>query len=119
MGTIICDKHGMNGIAINIQNDICIKIIQNEPLSDSDLEVIKVNLYDGNQFLLDVNYIVTKELKKELTLLDVYDIKEEYEDEKFIKPFASKMSEVCGQCLNEYKYKENIKITLEKYLNHI
>jgi hypothetical protein len=119
MGTIICDKHGMSGISINIQNDICMKILKNELLQDSDLEVIKVKLFDNNQFLFDINYIVTVALKKELSLLDVYEIKEEYEDEKLIKKFELKMGVVCGQCLNEYKYKDTIRNTLEKYKNHI
>lgn len=120
MGTIICEKHGECGIAINIQNDICEKILKNELLQDSDLAVIKVNLYEDNdQFIYDNNFIVTVALKKDLLLLDVYDIKDEYEDEKLSKKIHSKMGVVCGQCLNEYKYKDNIRNTLEKYRYHI
>jgi hypothetical protein len=115
MGIIQCQKHGETGTAVNIQQDICKKILKDEPLKNEDMEVIKVNLYDNDELLLEMRYIVTKELEKELTLQKVYDIHDEIEDEKLIKPFESSMGAICGQCLDEYKYSKDIEHTMEKF----
>lgn len=119
MGLILCDKHGQQGIAINIQNEICDSILANEPLSDEDLQIIKVLFFDEGEPLMDMNYIVTKSLKEEFALKDLYEIREEIEEETLISPFTSKMGIVCGQCLNEYKYKKAIAGTLKAYREYI
>lgn len=115
MGLIICDKHGQQGIAINIQDEICRSILANEPLCNEDLKIIKVVFFDENRPLMEMNHIVTTSLKEKLALEDLYEIREESEEETLIRPFTSKMGIVCGQCLNEYEHKKAIADTLKAY----
>ncbi|MBF7093094.1 hypothetical protein IUY40_16300 [Flavobacterium sp. ALJ2] len=65
---IQCVKHGLYGIAINIENSICEKINKNQELFSSNLSVVEVYLYDGEEYLYNLNYIITNETKKSIIL---------------------------------------------------
>ena len=112
MGLIICEKHGEQGIAINIEDDICRKILANIPLRDEDLCVIKVLFYDNEEFLMDMNYLMTTEMKHTLNLAEGYEVRDEEEDAEFLKQISPRMGILCGQCLKEYRYRENIEESL-------
>ena len=115
MGLIICDKHGEQGIVINIEDDICRKILADTPLTNEELCVIKAVFYDDDEtFLMDVNYLVSIQTKESLNLMEYFEIRTEEEDEKFLGKMSSKMGAVCGQCLNEYKFRKDIDKSLRK-----
>ncbi len=118
MGLIICDKHGEQGIAINIEDVICQKILADEPISDEHLHVIKVLFYDDEEFLMDMNYLISTALKDDLNLLEVYEVQNEEEDSALMKRISPRLGIVCGQCLKEYKYRNNIEGSLRKLWRH-
>lgn len=115
MGLILCNKHGKQGIAINIQQEVCEKMLKGDPLHDDNLAVIKVLYFDCDELFLDMNYLVTNVLKEQLKLHDVYEVREDADEEPLSRLFSTKMGIICGQCLNEYKYKKDIQSTLAAY----
>lgn len=115
MGMIICKKHGKRLVGMNIQQEICEKLLKNDPLKDDDLSVIKMLYYDDDKLLLHMSYLVTKALKKQLRLRDVYHIKDDFEDEQPRKLLELRMSAICNQCLDEYEYKDDIQNTLAEH----
>ena len=118
MGLIICEKHGEQGIAINIEDEICRKILADTPISDVDLCVIKVLFYDNEEFLMDMNYLMTTEMKDTLNLMEVHEVQNEEEDSEFLRRLSPRMGILCGQCLKEYKYRKNIEVSLRKLWRH-
>lgn len=119
MGLIICNKHGEQGIVINIEDQICRKILADTPMSDEDLYVIKVLFYDDEEFLMDMNYLISKEMKEDLNLIEVYEVQNEEEDSEFLRKISPRMGIVCGQCLQEYRYRTNIEESLRKLWRHM
>lgn len=118
MGLIICSKHGEQGIVINIEDEICRKILADKPISNENLHVIKVLFYDHEEFLMDMNYLISSEMKDDLNLVDVYEVKNEEEDSEFLRRISPRMGIVCGQCLKEYKYRRDIEDSLRKLWRH-
>ncbi|MCV9933723.1 hypothetical protein OIU80_15675 [Flavobacterium sp. LS1R47] len=114
MGMIQCVKHGLSGIAINIENSICEKINKNQELFSSNLSVVKVYLYDGEEYLYNLNYIITNETKKKYNLKSVYKIHNE-EDEKQLKDLDSLVGVICNKCLNDYQFINKIKNIINEY----
>lgn len=119
MGLIICDKHGEQGIVINIEDAICRKILADAPIAGEDLCVMKVLFYDNDEFLMDMNYLMTSEMKGDLNLMEVYEVRNDEEDSEFLRLISPRMGIVCGQCLNEYKYKADIKAVLRKFWTYM
>ncbi|MFB9079337.1 hypothetical protein ACFFLS_05600 [Flavobacterium procerum] len=114
MGMLQCEKHGLSGIAINIEKSICHKINRNQQILSSDLIVVKVYLYDNDQYLFNLNYIITKESKKKYNIKSIYEIHNE-EDEKQLNEIDSLVGVICEKCFVEYKFINNIKKIVNEY----
>lgn len=118
MGLIICEKHDEQGIVINIENNICRMILADEPLCDEDLFVIKILFYDNEEFLMDMNYLITTEMRDSLNLIEIYEVQNEEEESEVLKQISPRMGILCGQCLKEYKFRKNIEGSLRKLWRH-
>jgi hypothetical protein len=110
MGMIICEKHGMTGISINILKDICEKILENEPIAQEELATILVDYYDEDTFLITDRYLVTNDFKREYQLRGYYKISSDEEDQRLWRPIAPMMGGLCGKCYKEYLAEHNIKV---------
>jgi len=102
MGIIICPKHGTSGIAICIEKAICHKILQNIPVQDNELAVIRIEVFDFDRetFVTNLNHLITKKLKEERDLQDYYKIVTEDEFEQLDTKMD--VGATCVKCFEEF-----------------
>lgn len=113
---IKCKKHGLCGLAINIENSIIDNINNNQEISPLDICVIKVYLYDDNEYLYYINYIITNKSKKQYKISSSYKIHNEKEELK-LKDLDNLVGVICNECLINYNYLKNIKSIIKEYQN--
>ncbi|MCU0438896.1 MAG: hypothetical protein MUC49_13430 [Raineya sp.] len=104
MGVVICAKHGMSGIAICIEKAICDKIYQNESIQDEELTIIHVEVFevnsDGEIFVVNLNHLITKELKEKNNLQEAYKMLDEQAFDELEKKMDAGVT--CGKCFQEF-----------------
>lgn len=116
MGMIQCPKHGLQGIAINIQEEVCAKILNSEQLTADDLSVIKVLVYDDGEFLFDMNYLLLTETCVKMNLQEEYTVTDE--EQADLKILNNMSGALCAVCFAKYPYSEAIKPVLHIYEQH-
>lgn len=114
MGIIQCPKHGLQDIAINIQADVCAKILNNEKLTEKDLCVIKVLVYDAGQLLVEMNYLILAEVQLKMGLENQYIVVDENEQDD-LRLLNSMSGALCTLCFAEYPHRKNINRALHDY----
>ncbi|CAA0163937.1 hypothetical protein [Tenacibaculum maritimum] len=112
---IFLDKDKVYGVLLNVQKEVCDKIIANKPLNDLELSVVKVNLYDDNEFFMDENYILFTETKQNLCINDEYHIRNEEEESLKLSVLNKIVTNISNKYLEEYDFKDNINLTLSIY----
>lgn len=109
MGIIICKKHGRTGIVTGVLKEICQKMLNDDPINQYELTTILVEYYDEEELLFTDKYLVTIDFKRKYDLDDYYKICSDEEEDLLLKPIASEIGAICGQCYKEYILKHNIK----------
>jgi hypothetical protein len=110
MGMVICEKHGLTGIAIGILNEICDKIVNDEPISQNILRTVVIEYFVEDELLISHRYLITDNFKRAYKLAAHYKIKSDEEDERIFKPIDPFIGAICGKCFEEYLLKYNLQI---------
>jgi hypothetical protein len=110
MGMVICKKHGRTGVRIDLLDEICKKILSDEPIDQQILSFIHVEYFDKKELLFDTTYIVTKKFKEERNLGNYYKISTEEEEGLLNRKFGDYLGAICGKCFDEYVERYNINL---------
>jgi hypothetical protein len=112
MGIILCEQHVRTGIVIDILEEICNKILNDESLNQDELTTVIVDYFDGEELFFSDKYLLTTKFKSGFDLKDYYKISSEEDEALIFKLIESRMGAICGKCYEEYMDRHNIKIDL-------
>lgn len=107
MGLIICEKHGESGFTDRVSKEVASYVYNGMPVKESDLKVVVIEMYDGDEFLGANKYLLTKEEFKRSGIPEVSAVDEESTYDA-IKRKLPKMEGACSSCLNDFYENNNI-----------
>ena len=107
MGLILCDKHGPTGVINHISEDICEKVISDDPLKREDIKVVLIDLYDEEEYLFTITNYISADLFAKYELREKYVIRNEEEEEALDRKLP-KLGALCGMCFKAYLIKNGI-----------
>ncbi len=116
MGLIQCRKHGQTGIVPNISIDICEDQLGEKDNNISEICIIYIRVFDGEEYLFDQKNYINKKLFDQLGMQFDYIIRKE-EDEESLNAFFPKTSGMCADCFKEYILGRNIKLHCKENAN--
>jgi hypothetical protein len=102
MGMVICEKHGSQGIVPSLSIDVCKMIWSKARFVEIEkLYEVCVNIYDEDEFLLNIKSYVSDKQFCKLNLSQSYDIRNDAEEDRLDKILPDS-SGVCGLCFIEF-----------------
>lgn len=108
MGIIICEKHGRQGIKINIEKSIVDNILADISLTEADLVVVTIAFFDNAYFLYEDKILLKKPTFIAHEFTDTYTITNELEEAQIMPHLNKLLTGVCGKCYSEYMLKHQI-----------
>lgn len=110
MGIIICEKHGRQGIKINVEKSIVDIILADVPLTEADLVVVTIAFFDNADFLYEEKILLKKSTFIAHKFKSAYTIANELEEAQIMPPLNELLTGICGKCYSEYMFKHLINI---------
>ena len=102
--------------AVNIENHVIDNFQLNIEINDDDLEVVKINLFDEDILLMDINYLIRKDTFQKLNLKKCYDIRNENEEAEIMPLLNSITNGIDMEIIDKYSYMNKIHNTWSEYL---
>ncbi len=109
MGVIICSKHGESGFTQRISRSICDLIDSDTPISDENLSIVSLNMYDDGEFLGTNSYLISRDELDQAGVSEQNDVTTEEQYDAILDKLPE-MSGVCYDCLEEYKVRHHIEL---------
>ncbi|MBF7093092.1 hypothetical protein IUY40_16290 [Flavobacterium sp. ALJ2] len=99
-----------------IQDEICNKILNDIEINKNDLFIFQLDLYDNEEYLTSVKYLLTREFSKEHKLKNPYKIYNEEEESKY-NFIYNYLGAVSLKIIENYKYIDNIRGSIKDFLS--
>ena len=107
MGVILCKKHGESGFTQRISHNVAKKFRDDIPLSDENLRVVKIKMYDEGDFLGTDAYLISQTEFEQSGLSTINEAHSEDEYDSIMSKLPE-MTGICFDCLQEYKAKHHL-----------
>lgn len=112
MGLARCEKHGETGVVGSISLDICKAVRSETELSPNHIRIIKIGVYDDDDFLFEDQMYVSEEQFVQGGLTQNYAIRSD-EDEQKLNSILPEASGLCAECFKDYVNRFQVIITKE------
>lgn len=101
MGLAQCNKHAETGVVGSISIDICGAVRANTKISPNIIHVIKIAVYDEEEFLFEDKMYVSGDIFDRSGLKYNYVIRTE-QDEERLNLILPETSGLCAGCFKDY-----------------